>query len=92
MVTRFPTATLSYPDVLPKDRYHSLEERCQRAKQTLHTKRDLVDSIEQEGRVPKDLLLALRSQGFYGLNVPKGEGIQGFFHRFENNARISKQR
>ena len=76
-VGKFNNAVCSYPDVLPKDRYEDLERRCQKARETFQSKRDLVDKIDQEKRVPKDLLMALRSQGFYGLNVPKEDGGQG---------------
>ena len=78
-VGRFPQQILSYPDVLPKDRHLGLEERVRNARQTLRGKQEAVDAIAAEGKVPKDLLLALRSQGFYGLNVPKSEGTLCFY-------------
>ena len=56
-------------DVLPNDRYFALEQRCATLQKTMHEKSQLLkDTIENEGRIPKDVLLALRTQGFYGLN------------------------
>jgi len=76
-VGRFNNAVMSYPDVLQKDRHQSLANRCLKAAESLREKRDLVDKIGTEKRVPKDILLALRSQGFYGLNVPVENGGEG---------------
>ena len=57
-------------DVLPNDRYFALEQRCATLQTTMHEKRQLLnDTIKNEGRIPKDVLLALRTQGFYGLNA-----------------------
>ena len=40
-------------------------------------RQSLIDSIDIDGKVSKDLLLALRSQGYYGLNVAEAEGGEG---------------
>ena len=37
----------------------------------------LKDTIDSEGRIPKDVLLALRSQGFYGLHAKAEDGGEG---------------
>lgn len=37
----------------------------------------LEGSINSEGRIPKDFLLGLRSQGFYGLEAPAELGGEG---------------
>ena len=74
---RADTTIFSYPDVIDNDSYYDMFNRCSKVKDTLNEKKDLVDSIDNEGRVSKDLLLALKSQGFYALNVPENEGGEG---------------
>lgn len=75
---KLDTKIFSYPDVLPNDRYFDLEERCTRLHKTLKENAETLEtSIREEGRVPKTILLALRSQGFYGLNSKVEDGGEG---------------
>ena len=74
---RVDTRMLSYPDVINNDAYHDIFKRCAKVKDTLNEKKELVDSIDNNGKVSKDILLALRSQGFYGLHVPEKDGGEG---------------
>ena len=72
------TRIFSYPDVLTNDRYFSLEKRVKKLGKLVEEKGEtLEDSINSEGRIPKDFLLALRSQGFYGLDAPSELGGEG---------------
>ena len=72
------THILSYPDVINNETYYDLFDRCNKTQQILEQKKDLIENIDKEGKVSKDILLALRTQGFYGLNVPKKDGGQGY--------------
>ena len=74
---RVDPRVFSYPDVINNDAYHDIFQRCGKVRNTLKDKKDLVDSIDSNGKVSKDLLLALRSQGFYGLYVPEKDGGEG---------------
>ncbi len=68
----------SYPDVLPNDRYYALDKRCTKLNQSILEKKDLLqETIKSEGRIPKDILLSLRSQGFYGLRSKVEDGGEG---------------
>jgi len=65
----------SYPDVLPNDRYYALDKRCTKLNQSMIEKKDLLqETIKCEGTIPKDILLLLRSQGFYGLRSKVEDG------------------
>ena len=74
---RVDTRVFSYPDVINNDSYNDMFKRCTKVQDTLKEKKNLVDNIDIDGKVSKDLLLALRSQGFYALNVPDTEGGEG---------------
>ena len=63
--------------MINNDAYHDIFAKCAKVKDTLEEKKELIDSIDQNGKVSKDLLYALRSQGFYGLNVPEKDGGEG---------------
>jgi alkylation response protein AidB-like acyl-CoA dehydrogenase len=63
---------------LPNDRYFSLERRIETLNKTMFEKRQLLqDTIDNEGRIPKDVLFALRSQGFYGIASKAEHGGEG---------------
>lgn len=70
----FIDLVMSYPDVLTNDRYFSTEERLLKVRKTFADKSELVQSITKDHKVSKDLLLALRSQGFFGLRGPRSHG------------------
>ena len=74
---RADTRVFSYPDVLNNDAYHDMFKRCSKVQEILKEKKNLVDSIDSDGKVSKDLLLSLRSQGYYALNIPENEGGEG---------------
>jgi len=74
---RVDTRVFSYPDVINNDSYNDMFKRCTKVQDILKEKKNLVDNIDIEGKVSKDLLLALRSQGFYALNVTDAEGGEG---------------
>ena len=76
-LARMDTRILSFPDVINNDAYHDIFTKCAKVKDTLEEKKGLIDSIDKNGKVSKDLLYALRSQGFYGLNVPEKDGGEG---------------
>ncbi len=72
------TAIFSYPDVLTNDRYFALDKRCDKLHATIAEKVSLLEeAIQTEGRIPKDILLPLRSQGFYGLGASVEHGGEG---------------
>ena len=52
---RVDTRVLSYPDVINNDAYHDIFQRCGKVRNTLKEKKDLVDSIDSNGKVSKDL-------------------------------------
>ena len=74
---KFNAHILSYPDVINNETYYDLFDRCNKTQNILEQKKDLIENIDREGKVSKDILLALRSQGFYGLSVPKKDGGEG---------------
>ncbi len=64
--------------MLTNDRYFGLEKRLHNLKNLIEEKgKILEDSINADGRIPKDVLLGLRSQGFYGLAATTEEGGEG---------------
>ena len=74
----FNTIVMSYPDILPNDRYYNLEDKILEIRECLLDRKDLVNAIDTEHKVSKDILLALRSKGLFGLRgSPKygGEGL-----------------
>ncbi len=75
---RYEPLVLSYPDVLNNDRYFNLEKRIVGIKESLEERLDLLDLIDEESRISKDLLLTLRSQGFFGLRGPIADGGENF--------------
>jgi acyl-CoA dehydrogenase family protein 9 len=68
---------LSYPDVLENDRYYALQDRCDRIKKHLHSKKDLVNQIDADQKISKDVLLPLRGLDAFGLQCGKPNGGQG---------------
>ena len=68
---------LSYPDVMENDRYYSLLERCQLISWHLADKKELVDAIDSEKRISKNLLIPLRNLKAYGLQCSRLSGGQG---------------
>lgn len=64
---RFDDTILSYPDVLNNDRYFALEDRVKSLRDMLQDKSQLIQLIDPERHISKDILLALKSQGLYGL-------------------------
>ena len=71
------TRVLSYPDVMENDRYYSLHARCQRVNDHLKAKRELVDAIDDEERISKDIMLPLRNLNVFGLQCERQCGGQG---------------
>jgi len=63
--------------VINNDAYEDMFKRCTKVRDTLKEKINLVENIDSDRKVSKDLLLALRSQGFYALNVAEAEGGEG---------------
>ena len=74
---RADTQVFSYPDVINNDAYYDIFKRCGNVQKVLKEKIDLIERIDSDGKVSKDLLLALRSQGFYALNTPESDGGEG---------------
>ena len=74
---RVDTRVFSYPDVINNDAYYDMFRRCKKVQEILKEKKNLVDNIDIDRKVSKDLLLALRSQGYYALNVAEAEGGEG---------------
>ena len=74
---RVDTRIFSYPDVINNEAYDDMFQRCSSVKNILKEKKELLDSIDSDGKVSKDLLFSLRSQGFYGLDIPEDEGGEG---------------
>ena len=74
---RVDTRIFSYPDVINNEAYDNMFQRCSSVKNILKDKKELLDSIDSDGKVSKDLLFSLRSQGFYGLDIPEDEGGEG---------------
>ncbi len=71
------TRVLSFADVIENDRYHALQARCDKIRELLQEKKDLVDAIDVEEKISKDILLPLRNLGAYGLQCDKTLGGQG---------------
>ncbi len=72
----FEKIILSYPDVLDNDRYFNSEEKVRCLKEAMDSRVELVKSIDRDQRVSKDLILCLRSMGFFahrGKYVHDGE-------------------
>ena len=64
--------------MLTNDRYFALEKRCVKLHATIAEKLPILEeTIQTEGRIPKDVLLSLRSQGFYGLGASVEHGGEG---------------
>ena len=74
----FNTLVMSYPDVLPNDRYHHLEQKILDIRESLSQRKDLLQLIVTENKISKDLLLSLRSNGIFGLRGPVLYGGQGY--------------
>jgi hypothetical protein len=75
---RFNSIVLSYPDVLNNDRYFHVEQKVVAIRKVLTDRLDLVQNIDVEKRISKDILLALRSQGIFGHRGRIEEGGGGY--------------
>ena len=54
------TLALSYPNVLPNDRYQELFRKTTKVQLALEDRKELLQKIDSEKHISKDLLLALR--------------------------------
>lgn len=64
--------------MLTNDRYFALEKRVNKLRKLIDEEADILeDSINRDGRIPRGVLLGLRSQGFYGLDAPTADGGEG---------------
>ena len=74
----FDTLVMSYPDVLPNDRYHHLEQKILDIRGSLSQRKDLLQLIVTDKSISKDILLSLRSHGLFGLRGAVEDGGQGY--------------
>ena len=74
----FNKLVMSYPDILPNDRYFNLEGKTQEIRECLLERKELVSAIDTDHKVSKDILLALRSKGLFGLRGSSQFGGEGY--------------
>ena len=74
---KFNSVVLSYPDVLGNDRYFNVENKLLDLRKALQDRQDLIDHIQTENRISKDLIMSMRSHGLFahrGSIQDSGEG------------------
>lgn len=74
---KFDKIVLSYPDVLSNDRYYNCERKLGEISEALLNRSDLIEAIQKDDRISKDLIMSMRSLGFFGHRgtfLHQGEG------------------
>ena len=75
---RFNAVMLSYPDVLGNDRYFNAENKLLDLRKALESRQDLINSIEKDDRISKDLIMSMRSHGLFSHRGSLNDGGEGY--------------
>jgi acyl-CoA dehydrogenase family protein 9 len=70
----FNRSVLSYADVISYDRYYVLQEQIEQIRKIMAENKETIDSIEERGVVPDQLLKKLQSLELTGLLIPRKYG------------------
>ena len=62
---KFNSLVLSYPDVLSNDRYFNVENKLLDLRKALEDRKDLINKIQTENHISKDLTMSMRSHGLF---------------------------
>lgn len=73
----FNKSVLAYAEVISFDRYYVLQDQINQIQRFMQDNKESIDSIEERGVVPEELLIKIKSLELTGLLIPREYGGAG---------------
>ena len=83
--------SFAYPDILTNDRYFHINKKVNEIKESLAEKKHLIEEINSNERVSKDILLTLRTLGLFELRTGKKFELDGECYNLTESLRMIEE-
>lgn len=90
-VGNFWKKSFAYPDILTNDRYFHLNKKIKEIKESLVEKKHLIEDINTNERVSKDILTTLRTLGLFELRTGKKYELDGECYNLTESLRMMEE-